>query len=705
MAPLVATAQLRLSYPPYAADFDPWDNRFLMVGGGGGEVASGVGNKIVSFSKDHQSAGLTSFQTLIDTSRKHEINELVDVDLRKDEDSVTSLSVVSSEYDHATVFAGINSSTADQNAGKNEHLRWFKMTYPRRKKVSDDNSPEKYETLDQGQTKGTEAFGRTSLFTPDSREKKETYQRVLRLSPVRNRGEGRLAAIASGLAQNGEVVTFSISQGQPLLPSQDEYYKKFDLGEGTEAGDVDIICADPTDSAQYRVAYCTDYEVHLAKINREGPPQKACVYTVPHPDAFASASSRPKLRSLRFLSPNSVLILQNYPNRTGAELLVLQLSSVAMVEGNVLLRRRLRKSVKSATTLTTCILAPKDPRGTTQTVIAVAGQDNSITVLTLDHLPTVSFGKLKFREYAYLRDIHPLLITTLTLACIIQPRKDASQSPPQYIKLASTSMANTVVVHTLPLSPYPAPDSQKPVERYVLIAPGHDEAWQMALSVIISAIVIAIGAFSLQAFTEIRGGTPEFLGAKSWLPQRVHGWVARPYMFEDISSVASTASTTVASASGSASGTIMDTVNDIVDSATDSALSVTREGQASASSAIHDAQSSAQSVTHHIVSLLQSHHQAQATASSSPDTASRQAVLISHDPDSDSIHAEQHEAETLSQDGKHKAMRWEQLSEHEKQKWKKRLADAGHLAEAQAEAVLKGVFFSSVAQAIGAAVG
>lgn len=223
----------------------------------------------------------------------------------------------------------------------------------------------------------------------------------------------------------------------------------------------------------------------------------------------------------------------------------------------------------------------------------------------------------------------------------------------------------------------------------------------MALSVIISAIVIAIGAFSLQAFTEIRGGTPEFLGAKSWLPQRVHGWVARPYMFEDISSVASTASTTVASASGSASGTIMDTVNDIVDSATDSALSVTREGQASVSSAIHDAQSSAQSVTHHIVSLLQSHHQAQATTSSSPDTASGQAVLISHDPDSDSIHAAQHEAETLSQGGKHKAMRWEQLSEHEKQKWKKRLADAGHLAEAQAEAVLKGCFSRALRRLLG----
>ena len=48
MAPLIATAKLTLSYPPYAADFDPYDNRLLLVGGGGGEVASGVGNKLVS---------------------------------------------------------------------------------------------------------------------------------------------------------------------------------------------------------------------------------------------------------------------------------------------------------------------------------------------------------------------------------------------------------------------------------------------------------------------------------------------------------------------------------------------------------------------------------------------------------------------------------------------------------------------------------
>lgn len=48
MAPPVATAKLTLTYPIYAADFDPNNNGFVVVGGGGGEGRSGVGNKLVS---------------------------------------------------------------------------------------------------------------------------------------------------------------------------------------------------------------------------------------------------------------------------------------------------------------------------------------------------------------------------------------------------------------------------------------------------------------------------------------------------------------------------------------------------------------------------------------------------------------------------------------------------------------------------------
>ena len=49
MSPAVASAKLTLSYPLYASDFDPQNSDFLVVGGGGGEGRTGVGNKIVTF--------------------------------------------------------------------------------------------------------------------------------------------------------------------------------------------------------------------------------------------------------------------------------------------------------------------------------------------------------------------------------------------------------------------------------------------------------------------------------------------------------------------------------------------------------------------------------------------------------------------------------------------------------------------------------
>jgi len=61
MAPPVADAKLTLSYPIYAADFDPKNNGFLVVGGGGGEGRSGVGNKIVRAQRGYaQALKLTS---------------------------------------------------------------------------------------------------------------------------------------------------------------------------------------------------------------------------------------------------------------------------------------------------------------------------------------------------------------------------------------------------------------------------------------------------------------------------------------------------------------------------------------------------------------------------------------------------------------------------------------------------------------------
>jgi hypothetical protein len=49
MAPAIPSAKITLSCPLFAADFDPRNYGRLLVGGGGGEGRSGVGNKIVRY--------------------------------------------------------------------------------------------------------------------------------------------------------------------------------------------------------------------------------------------------------------------------------------------------------------------------------------------------------------------------------------------------------------------------------------------------------------------------------------------------------------------------------------------------------------------------------------------------------------------------------------------------------------------------------
>lgn len=48
----ISFTKTTLSYPVYAAEFDPYNRGFLVVGGGGGEGRNGVANKIVRRSRD-----------------------------------------------------------------------------------------------------------------------------------------------------------------------------------------------------------------------------------------------------------------------------------------------------------------------------------------------------------------------------------------------------------------------------------------------------------------------------------------------------------------------------------------------------------------------------------------------------------------------------------------------------------------------------
>ncbi|KAL9631379.1 MAG: hypothetical protein Q9164_005929 [Protoblastenia rupestris] len=741
MSPPFAHAKITLGCPLYAADFDPENHGFLLVGGGGGEGRSG---------------------TLLNTSKKHEVSEVVDIDLSRDEDSVTSLAYAQSTELWATAFAGINSSMREQEQGRNEHLRSFLLEYPPRRRITAgeaDAAPEE-PSGHKGQTK---ALGRVSYFTSTAKSKPETFQRVIRLSKRRKENGPRLGAIATGLAPEGEVVVFAADTSSPSVK---DIRGRIRLGHKEEAADVDVIGVSDNkeDEANFQIAYCTDYDIFVTKCNyhynRSENLDPQCIHSNPFPDVFASSKARPKFRSLRFLTPTILLILQNVPNGAGSEILLMETT------GRILLSKRLHKKIKSGIALSVAALPFTSPsakaRKQLQHAIAVAGADISITVLTLDHPLVAPYANLQFRPHLFLPSVHPTSITSLTFSSHNPPSTLWTQTPPQYLKLASTSIANTCIVHTLPLTSYPPPKKgPDTTANYVLTIPGaKSNITQTTFSVLAALIAIAIGAFFLQAFTEIRGASPDMIGAKGWLNERLHGWLARPYMFEDAiptasSSVQSVAQTPLSMASGAfetaiesfyaavgeAEETISTTSEKIQEDA-QTPFSVASEAAETPIEAFYGAMGEAgakASEARGKVSEVGESAKASAgkvseTGRKASETAEATAeklglrdilrqrntgsdtsdlgndgkeVIVHHTPEEDgesSLSAEKHDSETLAEKHSH-AKRWEDMGRREREAWKRRLLDAGEWAVDEGESVLKGVFFSGLGAAVGAAVG
>ncbi|KKK13368.1 hypothetical protein AOCH_001814 [Aspergillus ochraceoroseus] len=474
MAPNISSAKLTLSCPLFAADFDPRNPAFLLVAGGGGEGRSGA---------------------LLNASKRHELSELVDIELSRDEDSVTSL---------ATAHANDNSIVA--LAGR------------------------------------TTALSRTSLFRSKAgggaNQSTDTYQRILRLSPWKDDESPRVAAIATGLAPSGEIVFFS---AYSPTPGESDVIGRIRLNGDEEAEDIDIIAQDD-EEGKFAVAYTNGTEVFTCRISSEtrsnAAPDVTCVYTPTTTKGTTtptSKGSRPKFRALRFLSPTTLLLLQNAPDRKGCELVLLDLrpatsSSSTTSSAQVVHRHKLRKSIKIGLGLDVSNLG-KNLENQQQSIIAVSGSDQSIEVLTIDfdprRLQRTGAGYTSFRPYTTLREVHPFSMTKICFSHFLPPPHPvAAETPPQSVKLASVSMGNTVVVHTFALSPIP-PSSRTP--RYVLVIPGESELWTNAFSAVASLLSIIFVIFLVQAFTEIRGVMPPYLGITKYLPPDIREAIARPY--------------------------------------------------------------------------------------------------------------------------------------------------------------------------------
>jgi hypothetical protein len=254
------------------------------------------------------------------------------------------------------------------------------------------------------------------------------------------------------------------------------------------------------------------------------------------------------------------------------------------------------------------------------------------------------------------------------------PAKKPVHPGPQYIKLCSTSMGNTVVVDTFALLPSTPADRQS---RYVLLHPS-DEFRQRTTYGVLIGFAVLVFAVLLQSMYSTDIYAPilaDFIPLPaSWQRTFAHpaniadsmgrgGWDPIHDAASSVSSVASSVTSIIPSVADAATSAIASPVVKIAD-------------------------------------LLDMHFALPGGSADAEDKA-----VIVRDPGEGktlAVHMGDKKEYIKSDD---KARHWHELNEKEQAGWKKRLSEAGHWTVEEGETILKGVVFSSWAGFVGRVAG
>jgi hypothetical protein len=284
----------------------------------------------------------------------------------------------------------------------------------------------------------------------------DVYQRVLRT-------RGSLAAVASGGGK---------SDFELVVVSTFDYSVKRQLATDSEVADLDL--SDDADT----LAYCTAKEIFVTPAVGTSEPKKLNFQpTPPIPGSF---------RSLRFWGKDRIVAVLNAPMRTGTELLLLDATSGAIVA-----RKKLHNGIKAATGLDVADLGGS-------CVIAVSGADQSLEILSFEASNT------QIKRAQLFREVHPFQISRVVISPTPPPPPtpaaaavEEKEETRHIIRVATTSVGNSVVVHTLPLV--------SAGSGYALLRSGA-VAKQTAISVLLSLVAVVVFAVLLQVVFVARGG-------------------------------------------------------------------------------------------------------------------------------------------------------------------------------------------------------
>ncbi|KAI0866987.1 hypothetical protein F4860DRAFT_13509 [Xylaria cubensis] len=488
MVKQISSTSIQLTYPLYCCDFADPDH--LVVAGGGGPGRNGVGNKI----------------TLLDTSDATQLTEVAELELSSEEDNVMSLVVVGPQKDKSdtttttTVLAGVNSSPADVGKGRNKHLRTLTISQPGK----------------SAKTGGVEIseLARDALFV---HKDKDTYQRILRLSPAHEglTNSPRLGAAATGLSKQPQIVLFDV----PSTNSSPRWKTRGRLEPSVEAMDLDVIQTGPD---TYQLAYCDDHEVFTVEVSKAEVSEPRCVYSI-EPDQGESVKA--SFKTLRYLTTGFLITVVNNPQSRGVALHGLRLPKNEDENARLAIRARLPSSVSKATSLAvrnlSPVASPSDKQGEAQFVIAVAGNDSSISLYTLEHKSAFDSDILSdLAPFQVIKSAHPSSITNLSISTFAPPKGSKKSSPELCVKLASVSVGCSTVVHNIPIK-HVEGSSAKPgvlakASRYVVALKSRGES--PVLSITLASLVLLIVLLVGQIVVEATGLSEPILGAKQFLP-------------------------------------------------------------------------------------------------------------------------------------------------------------------------------------------
>ncbi|KAF1809267.1 hypothetical protein P152DRAFT_423210, partial [Eremomyces bilateralis CBS 781.70] len=639
MAPQISYAKATLNYPLYSAAFDPYNRGYLLVGGGGGEGRSGVPNKI----------------TLLDVSSRSAIEEVGEIDLPRTEDSVNTLANLGTSAG-VIALAGINSSTEDCKRGQNEHFRTYSVVYPE-PKTGKGSKKNANGAQDEKQTPGKiEPLSKCRVFSTqkDDRARVDAYQRILRLSPAtikpgKHHGNKRIGAIATGLAKESELVVFN---GTVTRPDEKDIIRRITPPKAAEVIDMDI--AEP-DDGYFLLTYATDGEVFLGEIAYDFTKRKAKgklsdphkIFSMPFPDVFESPTGRSKFRFVRFLTADHLLLLQNHITSNGkvCELVIMKVYPSGG-PGDILLRKRFSKRLGPSVGMDVCALDADETTGARQFAVAVAGQDRSIVVLTVDYSgkKTDQFGP--FRTVTTIKDVHAHTITKVVFSPFIPPAKYTAASSKPFLFLASTSISHTVSVEHIPLT---TTTTSTDTPRHLLSPP---QSALTALSAISSPLIylaafLLVSTIVLQSFFDYRTAT-----SNSPAVQLIPNAIRQP-------------------------------LSHLRD-----AFSQMNAARQQPTPKLRELRQRVLPAKPHSTPL----EPGKAVLVTAPETEGMGGKLLAE------LH---HDEAVLHADPG--ARRWEELSKREQESWKGRLVRAGEWAVEEGETVLKGVFFSGLAGFVGEA--